>query len=325
MELTESLIAVARLAGEPFLAWLDHRSVLYWPFLLSALLLAIVVWFGPSRRPLNAHTVDAFRRTVFAKEVWWHRSARADYIYYVVNVILHGALFGSLILSMDWVALTTAKVLNGTFGERLSDTDVGAARLALTLVFFLTLDFGRFIAHYALHHVPALWIVHKVHHSAEVLTPITSMRAHPIELIWMASVPAVTAGIPIGICIHLVGKDPGVILIGGLHVLIFAYSLIGNLRHSHIWLSYGTVLNHIFVSPAQHQIHHSLHPQHFGKNVGYALAIWDWLFRTLYVPRSKESLTLGLGDGTEPAYHSLRGMYLKPFADYLHLVTTRTP
>ena len=131
-----------------------------------------------------------------------------------------------------------------------------------------------------------------MHHSAEVLTPITAMRAHPIELIWMASVPAVTAGIPIGVAIYLVGKDPGVILVGGLHVLIFTYSLIGNLRHSHVWLSYGVALNHILVSPAQHQIHHSQRPEHFGRNVGYAFALWDWLFGTLYVPREKETFAV---------------------------------
>ena len=128
----------------------------------------------------------------------------------------------------------------------------------------------------------------------------------------MASVPAVTAGIPIGITIYLVGSDPGIVLIG-------------NLRHSHVWLSYGVVLNHIFISPAQHQIHHSQRPDQFGKNVGYALAIWDWLFGTLYVPKGRETFSFGLGDSSELAYHSLRGMYLKPLADYFRLIIPHSP
>ena len=224
---------------------------------------------------------------------------------------------------MDWVAVTTVRLLTDLFGTLPDQTNTGAAKLILTVLFFVSYDFGRFLAHFALHHIPALWIIHKVHHSAEVLTPITSMRAHPIELIWMASIPAITAGLPIGITIYIVGSDPGVVLLGGLHILIFAYSLIGNLRHSHVWLSYGVILNHIFISPAQHQIHHSQRQDQFGKNVGYALALWDWLFGTLYVPRERETVPLGLGDGSDAAYHSLRGMYLKPLVDYVRLIAPR--
>src|ERR1039458_8498353 len=33
------------------------------------------------------------------------------------------------------------------------------------------------------HAIPALWEFHKVHHSAEVLTPLTEMRTHPVEII----------------------------------------------------------------------------------------------------------------------------------------------
>jgi sterol desaturase/sphingolipid hydroxylase (fatty acid hydroxylase superfamily) len=325
LEFTESLTAIVRVAAAPFVAWLDHRSVLYWPFLLSALFLAVVVWIGATRPHFRASAIGDFRRSVFPKAVWWHPSARADYVYYIVNTIFHGALFGSLILSMNWVAVTSVKVLTDLFGALPGESDMSIAKLALTIFFFVTYDFGRFIAHFALHHVPALWIIHKVHHSAEVLTPITSMRAHPIELIWMASVPAITAGIPIGITIYLVGSDPGVVLVGGLHILIFFYSLIGNLRHSHVWLSYGFVLNHIFVSPAQHQIHHSQRPDQFGKNVGYALAVWDWLFGTLYVPKGRETFSFGLGDGSDTGYHSLRGMYLKPLTDYFRIIIPRSP
>ena len=111
LELTESLTEIARLAAEPFFAWRDHRSVLYWPFLLSALLLAIVVWISQTKPGLQPSAVGDFRRTLFARNIWWHKSARADYVYYVVNAILHGAFFGSLILSMDWVAVTTVRLL----------------------------------------------------------------------------------------------------------------------------------------------------------------------------------------------------------------------
>ena len=37
-------------------------------------------------------------------------------------------------------------------------------------------DFAATWAHYLQHRVPILWELHKVHHSAEVMTPITSGR-----------------------------------------------------------------------------------------------------------------------------------------------------
>ena len=80
-----------------------------------------------------------------------------------------------------------------------------------------------------------------------------------------------------------------------------------------MWLSYGLVLSHIFISPAQHQIHHSIEARHFGHNVGFALAIWDWMFGTLYVPKERETFDMGLGDGTESTFHSVTGMYFQPF------------
>ncbi len=68
------------------------------------------------------------------------------------------------------------------------------------------------------------------------------------------------------------------------------------MRHSHVWLSYGDLLEHLFISPAQHQIHHSRAVEHHGKNYGEVLAIWDWMFGTLYVPNGKEDLDFGLAD-----------------------------
>jgi sterol desaturase/sphingolipid hydroxylase (fatty acid hydroxylase superfamily) len=33
-------------------------------------------------------------------------------------------------------------------------------------------------------------------------------------------------------------------------------------------------------------VHHSANPKHFNKNFGSCLALWDWMFGTLYMPQS---------------------------------------
>ena len=100
----------------------------------------------------------------------------------------------------------------------------------------------------------------------------------------------------------------------GMNVIAFVYYFMGYaLRHSHFWISYGPVLSHVFISPAQHQIHHSADKKHWDKNFGGTFALWDWLFGTLYIPRKKEDLTFGIGRESEWEFPSVWSLYAKPF------------
>ena len=62
-----------------------------------------------------------------------------------------------------------------------------------------------------------------------------------------------------------------------------------NLRHSHINIKYWKWLEYIFISPAQHQLHHSIAQEHYDKNFGAALAIWDWLFGSLHLSEEEKA------------------------------------
>ena len=42
-------------------------------------------------------------------------------------------------------------------------------------------DFSKFFIHRFMHKWPILWSIHKVHHSATTLTPMTVFRTHPLE------------------------------------------------------------------------------------------------------------------------------------------------
>ncbi len=71
----------------------------------------------------------------------------------------------------------------------------------------------------------------------------------------------------------------------------------GHLRHSHLWITFQGVAGKLFQSPAHHQVHHSTDPRHFDKNLGFALAVWDWAFGTLHVPsRQREVSEYGVGE-----------------------------
>ena len=101
----------------------------------------------------------------------------------------------------------------------------------------------------------------------------------------------------------------------GMHVLIWGFNLIDNLRHSNVWLTYGPGLGKWLISPAHHQLHHSYEPRHLGCNRGFDIALWDRLYGTLYVPAAQpESFRMGLGDGTDGQWNTLWRIYAWPFA-----------
>jgi sterol desaturase/sphingolipid hydroxylase (fatty acid hydroxylase superfamily) len=78
-----------------------------------------------------------------------------------------------------------------------------------------------------------------------------------------------------------------------------------------MWISFRGVLGRIFISPAHHQVHHSGNPEHFNKNFGSCLAVWDWMFGTLYVPqKQRERLTFGFADN--PDAHTVKGELVDP-------------
>ena len=66
----------------------------------------------------------------------------------------------------------------------------------------------------------------------------------------------------------------------GVNAVAFVLNLAGsNLRHSHLWISFGP-LEWLLMSPAQHQLHHSLETSGHGVNYGSFLSLWDVLART---------------------------------------------
>ena len=150
---------------------------------------------------------------------------------------------------------------------------------------FLAYELGYWFNHWLSHKVPLLWEFHKVHHTAEVLTPLTNFRVHPVYTWIFANILALSAAIANGLGNYMFGEtayqyaltDTNIILVLFIHAYV-------HLQHSHMWIAFRGALGRIFVSPAHHQVHHSADPKHFNKNFGSCLALWDWMFGTLYVP-----------------------------------------
>ena len=79
-----------------------------------------------------------------------------------------------------------------------------------------------------------------------------------------------------------------------------------------MWVSFGPALERIFLSPAQHQIHHSRAPQHLDTNFALYFSFLDWIAGTLYVTKGTETLDLGLAEGADPELRTVWSLYWIP-------------
>jgi len=284
---------------------------IFWLYLLGALLLAYPVY----RIHASESGIRGFLRFCLPGSIYKHSSAVLDYKYYFVNRIAFVVLFLPLILGSSTAAAWTNDILCwATAVPGLGHPPGTAAALLLTCIWVVVFDAGFFVGHYLLHRLPMLWEFHKIHHSAEVLTPITVYRMHPVDDLLIATMAGLLTGVVGGVFRFVYAGSIEQYLLLELNAGLFLFYLVGyNLRHSHVWLPYPRALSHLLISPAQHQIHHSNAVQHYDRNMGFIFAIWDWMAGTLYVPNGKEELTFGLADDEHLEYSGVIRLYFLPF------------
>lgn len=292
----------------------DANKRLYIVYILSALLLAIPVY----RRTFSAGTGVGFFKYIFPWSIYSSQSARHDYALLVINKLIKSALFPFIVITMAPVAIGVSSGLEFIFNYHEPVVLSSSAIIAIfTLFLFIADDFTRFVLHYLLHRIPYFWEFHKVHHSAKVLTPFTIYRSHPVESLLYAVRMSLTQGFVVGCCYYLFGPTLKMFDILGANLFVFLFNFCGsNIRHSHIWLSWGDKIEGWFISPAQHQIHHSNKPKEFNSNFGSALAIWDRWFSTLNKSSQVGELTFGLpvkNAGHDSGHSSLLQIYVEPF------------
>jgi sterol desaturase/sphingolipid hydroxylase (fatty acid hydroxylase superfamily) len=149
----------------------------------------------------------------------------------------------------------------------------------------LILDFAIWLQHLVTHKVPFLWRFHRVHHADRDFDVTTALRFHPLEI--LASMV-----LKIGV-IYLLGPQ-------AIAVVLFEVILNGTAMFNHtnlrlpLWLDRAVRL--VLVTPDMHRVHHSIHRHEHDSNYGFALSVWDRIFRT-YRPKPEaghEEMTVGL-------------------------------
>jgi len=208
----------------------------------------------------------------------------ANWALSALNIVLLGALPLSGLAAADLARERGWGLLNHP-----------AVPLGAALVLgFLARSLVSYGIHMAMHKVPPLWRVHRVHHSDTALDVSTTVRFHPLE--FAIQVPLVI----------------GALLALGIHpAVVIAYEIfdaaMNVFTHADLRLPrpLDRALRVVLVTPEMHRLHHSAARPETDSNYGATFAIWDRLFGT---HRAGAPAAIGLAE--IPERHARKPLWL---------------
>jgi sterol desaturase/sphingolipid hydroxylase (fatty acid hydroxylase superfamily) len=278
---------------------------------VSALLGALITFLHSPYHGM-AHTPANFVRYLTPPGILKSRSVRLDLWYALASRVVHPAVISPFMVGNIVIAKLSYDALANQFGPVPALPQTWPEYIVILLVTIIVADFWTFFWHWAEHKAGVLWELHKVHHSTLLLLPISNRRIHPLQEIIDAGSVMVGVGVWIGTASYLFHLPITENLALGVDAYFLANLLsFYHLRHSHIPMSYGK-LEWWLMSPAQHQLHHSVEERHWDKNFGLFLSIWDRIWGTLLLSEPQGGFRLGLPGVEGRSYDSLVKLYLVP-------------
>lgn len=171
------------------------------------------------------------------------------------------------------------------------------------LMSMLLFDLVIYGQHVLFHMVPALWRLHRMHHSDVDFDTTTALRFHPVEIL-----------------LSMLLKLALVAVLGPPAVAVLLFEVVLNasamFNHANIRLPGGIdrILRLLIVTPDMHRVHHSVDPRETNSNYGFNLPWWDWLFGTYVAQPAKghQDMQIGLEQFRTKRDHWLDRMLAQP-------------
>lgn len=244
-------------------------------FFYGLIAISLIVWVLEMIFPWRK------KQALFRKDFW------LDTFYMFFNFFLLNLII--LIALSETVAalFNDALSLIGLSLDSFQLFDVKTMPKVLGLfILFIVSDFVQWNTHRLLHRVPILWKFHQVHHSVKEMGFAAHLRYHWMEPVVYKSI----LYIPLAIIGGFNAQD--------VAIVYFFNIAIGHLNHANIGWDYG-IFKYIFNNPKMHIWHHAKElPKHvrYGVNYGLTLSLWDYIFKTDYVPYNGKDIELGFND-----------------------------
>lgn len=213
----------------------------------------------------------------FIRKDFWMDGFYMFFNFFIFSILISGD-YKALGLLFNEIGITTKSL--AVFN--ISNWPIGFQ----LVVFFVILDFVQWLTHVLLHKYEVLWRFHKVHHSVKEMGFAAHLRYH-----WMENI------------LYKPLKTLGVMVLGGFepeqaYIVHFIAITIGHLNHANIRITWGP-FKYILNNSVMHLYHHmKVLPENKPKgiNFGISLSIWDFLFKTSYVPDDNGEIELGFSN-----------------------------
>lgn len=243
-----------------------HIENYFYGLILISLLVFILEIIFPWRK----------NQPIIRKDFW------LDIFYMFFNFFLLNLI---ILIALSNVTEQLFNDLLSTFNLKLASIQVvdlsQQPKVVSLLIFFLVSDFIQWITHRMLHRVPLFWNFHKVHHSVKQMGFAAHLRYHWMEPVIYKSMLYIPLAIIGGFSIQ------------DVFIVHFFAITIGHLNHANLGWDYG-FLKYIFNNPKMHIWHHSKKmPNKYGMNFGITLSVWDYIFKTNYIPSDGRDIELG--------------------------------
>lgn len=179
-------------------------------------------------------------------------------------------------------AAMNAAVLSLVFGAVWAEAPVHwpADHWATWAGGFLAVEFAYYWFHRASHRIRWIWASHSVHHSAEQMTLLASLRLGWTNLFsvgWVFYMPLIFAGLPPFVLVALLALN-----------LRYQFFL-----HTEAVAGLGPI-EWVFNTPAHHRLHHASNDAYIDKNFGGVLILFDRLFGSFAHEQAGEPIRYGL-------------------------------
>ena len=219
---------------------------------------------------------------------------------YAVNLFIAGsnALFLSVLLGGMIISAYHSFELH-RFGLLHAGGIGGWPNALITVV---ALDGMTYFWHRAYHGWPAMWRMHRVHHSDLDLDVTTSGRFHLTEM-------ALSALFRLGVIAALGSSVAGVILFE------VVFGALNQLEHANLRIPepFESWLRWVVVTPDMHRIHHSQRTEDTNSNYATIFSWWDRLFGTYRFGEDQRRLAIGLPEYRRPTDVTFRKVLAIPF------------
>ena len=289
----------------------------------SFFLIAFVSFYLQLKAGKQQISLSSLFNFLFPSEGWVKKSPKLDVFMYFMKKALDRFIPISFVFVTLAISSGIQFVLHRIFPGNIA-RDIGFLEIIIcSIVVFLAVDLANYVTHAWEHYIPALWELHKVHHSATFLQPTTTARLHPIETIFDGLFASIFMAFPIGFFQFSYNLTmPECLILFANANLIGTIAVLDVLRHSQFPISFGR-LDALLLSPHMHQAHHSVAVQYWDRNFGNKLSIWDWIFGTAIKPTPNEEFIYGLGTPEDKDFEKLSGLYFLPILKIWRLARAR--